>query len=270
MLSLIKLFFVTLVVIGFTTAFSLFFSKWKKINVFISYYHEHEFIADEISRKITSDRVNIIKINFSKQNHNKIILKIIKYIISSDFIIVIPGNIKSFVDAEILLSSALKKPIIFIETELSRLPDTAYSGYPVFEWKKFTDEHISELSKIISYFCKHWKDAISNSVFICIESLTMVTRRNVLYPISLSLGVYVFYLLIFSDSSIFEIIILKIGAVIGAILLLMLVSFIILFLFNYYKDLLLGRNIRQKILLKSETQEELKEFLKKHQYNEQG
>ncbi len=138
-------------------------SRWRKLTVFISFFHENEDVAERLETFFKQRRTKVLRLLYQPRRHDEVILKVRELLLSSDMMIVIPGPNRSFVDAEILAAAVLKKPVTFIKIVASDTrPDTAFSGYPVFGWQLLNAKALVPLARFVSYACNHWTDAFRN------------------------------------------------------------------------------------------------------------
>jgi TPR repeat protein len=108
--------------------------RWRRARVFVSYQHLFEDIATNMVERLKNKHLNPIKLRFSESpEHNSLLDEVVTQISESDLVVCIPGPQPSFVEYEVAMAFALKKPLILVSTNehLSRIPDTAKHGYPV-------------------------------------------------------------------------------------------------------------------------------------------
>lgn len=149
--------FGTLLAIAFGLVSSALFRTGRFARVFISYYHENVNVAKAIAGSLDRSRcIETFLIPFQSADFDETITQIRKGIQNSSLLIVLPGPDRSFVDAEVLAASALNKPVLFVRTERSTLPDTALSGYPVLSWHRLEGGGLSSLSEFALLACGHW------------------------------------------------------------------------------------------------------------------
>jgi hypothetical protein len=86
--------------------------RWRPVNVFISYEHQHSEIVSTLRTVLKNRWINPLFVPFEPTDHDTLIQNVQRSIKISDLIIVLPGSERSFVDAEILTASALEKPLL--------------------------------------------------------------------------------------------------------------------------------------------------------------
>jgi hypothetical protein len=170
--------------------------RYKSTRVFISYFHEYSDIALKIHSALKSENIYVALIPFSNYEYDKLIEEVRKKIIECNCVIVIPGENRSFVDAEILAASVIIKPIVFIDAGHNKIPDTAFSGYPVFRWKKINKLECKALVYLIRLITPNCSDEvvratriIKKSIFLYIVlSFTVIIISSIIEMIALPLG----------------------------------------------------------------------------------
>jgi len=137
--------------------------KWRTVNVFISYEHQHATIVSHLEAILKDRWIKPVFIPFAPTEHDTLIENVRRRIKSSDLLVVIPGQDKSFVDAEILAASMLEKPILFLRiANNQRTPDTSFKGYPVFDLQKLEQYQYMPLKRFILYIGNSVKDVFKN------------------------------------------------------------------------------------------------------------
>jgi TPR repeat protein len=109
-------------------------ARWRRARVFVSYHHLIEDIATTMAEKLKNKHLNPIKLRFLESpEHDSLLDEVDTRISESDLVICIPGPKPSFVEYEVAMAFAKKKPLILVSTNehLSRIPDTAKHGYPI-------------------------------------------------------------------------------------------------------------------------------------------
>lgn len=137
--------------------------KWTAIKVFIIYENQHRDVAAMLATMLRSRWINPVFLPFEPRDHDTLIQQVQRSIRSADLIIGLPGAKKSFVDAEILSASILRKPIIYIRvTKEQKTPDTSYRGYPVFDLEALDHHSYRPLASFILYIGNASVDLIKN------------------------------------------------------------------------------------------------------------
>ena len=142
-----------LVLIFLICAILYFTAKGGKVAVFVSYFHKNAVIAKEVAEALSCRQIRVLHIPFDDYDYDEVISSVRKKVQSCDVVVSVPGPDRSFVDAEVFAASALRKPIIFIRADQSRLPDTAYTGYPVLNWSElrfFGLRHLVSLCLLVA------------------------------------------------------------------------------------------------------------------------
>jgi hypothetical protein len=180
-----------IMLVGFIILLQAVLGKWRRVNVFLSYQHQHAALATKLEGVLKTKWIKPDFIHFAPADHDVIIEKVQRSIKKSDLLIILPGLEKSFVDAEIMLASSLKKPIIFLKiTEDQRIPDTSYRGYPVFDLQKLEAYQFKPLNRFILYVTKSSKDVLLNFL------RTLIAFYNKSENLSLALGaVFLLYII---------------------------------------------------------------------------
>jgi len=136
-------------------------SRWRRLKVFISFHHGNEAIARTIRRSCEARGFAVSQLEYQPRDHDQVISTVREFLSRANVMIAVPGDAKSFVDAEILSASVLQKPVIFIKrTDQETLPDTALRGYPVFDLKKLEAHQLEPLVRFVHYACNSWRDVL--------------------------------------------------------------------------------------------------------------
>ena len=151
----------------------VFHGRYKNTRVFISYFHEHSDIVSQIHTALEKEGAYVAIVPFLKYNYDTLIDVVRRDIIKCDCVIVIHGENRSFVDAEILAASVLSKPIILIDVGHNKTPDTALSGYPVFSWEKISKLECKALAYLIRLITPNCKDEFVRNIRIAKKSLSL-------------------------------------------------------------------------------------------------
>jgi hypothetical protein len=145
---------------------SLIKNRFGPVKVFISYFHKNAQVAERIANQLASSKIDVDLIPFKTGDYDEIITDVRDGIANSSLLVVIPGDDRSFVDAEVLAASTLRKPIVFIKTKASTLPDTAYTGYPSLDWERLNKVDTQALSNFIVFICRHWSVTLQEMIKI--------------------------------------------------------------------------------------------------------
>jgi hypothetical protein len=166
------LIFLLILIVTIRIIVKLFGGRHKRTRVFISYFHEYSDIASEIRHALELDNMRVALIPFSDYEYDKLIAAVRKEIVLCDCVIVIPGKNRSFVDAEVLAASVLVKPMLFIDIGHRTAPDTALSGYPVFQWKIIKKLECKAIPYFIRFITPNCCDEITRTAGIIKNSLS--------------------------------------------------------------------------------------------------
>jgi hypothetical protein len=129
-LSLLVAYFVFHAVIGWIA-----WRRRPQARVFLSYQHELLETARQVAQGLKMHGIAVHLISFTPRDdeHDAVIEEVAKGIRDADVMVVVPAHKSGFFEAEILAAVVTGKPVLLVaEGDAFRLPDTAYSGYPVF------------------------------------------------------------------------------------------------------------------------------------------
>jgi hypothetical protein len=138
------------------------FSRWGAPRIFISYKHLYESNARELKKAFEAANFRVEFLEFEAEaKHDQVIHQVQQKIRRSNGVVVIPDAQKSsFVDAEIMAATALRKPVVILRhTDQQKLPDTAYSGFPVFNLDQLITLKYEPLFQYYLYACNHIRHA---------------------------------------------------------------------------------------------------------------
>lgn len=181
----------TVIIVGLIILLQGLLGKWRRVRIFLSYQHQHAPLVSKLESILKTKWIKPYLIPFLPADHDTIIEKVQRSIKDSDLLIILPGLEKSFVDAEIMLASSLKKPIIFLKiSDDQKIPDTSYRGYPVFDLQKLEEYRFRPLKRFILYVTQSSKDVLQNF------PRTLVAFYNQFNSMSLFLGVIILLYLV--------------------------------------------------------------------------
>jgi hypothetical protein len=167
--------------VGLLTCALALLSRWRKVRVFVSYHHTIEVAASEVSEAIRQRWIAVFRMPFEPRQHDEVVDDLRRQLRRADVILVLPGEATSFVDAEILAASTLQKAILFLRThDEQTTPNTALTGYPVFDIGKLRQEDYVPLLRFIAYVAGTWRDTLRN---FARATATFVQELDVLYAI---------------------------------------------------------------------------------------
>jgi len=140
-------------------------SRWRKLRVFVTYQNAVAELAAEITEALRKHGLDAEFIPFLERDHDKLIQDVRQRLRRCDAVVAVPGEVKSFIDAELLSASTLRKPIVIVKHRPGQtLPDTAYRGYPVFGIVPLRGYDHRPLGHLIGYACNHWSDVPLNLI----------------------------------------------------------------------------------------------------------
>jgi hypothetical protein len=152
-------------------------SRWTLV-VFVTFHHGNKAWLDKIVQYLEASRIQVLYLSFEPREHDSVLQEVARNLRQCDLVISIPGDQKSFVDAEILAATSLQKPVIFVKDPgLRDLPDTALSGYPVFNAECLEKRQWAPLVRFCHYAGRHWREsyrAIQRTAVECKNTLTWI------------------------------------------------------------------------------------------------
>jgi hypothetical protein len=135
----------------------------RRAQVFISFQHEREPIADVLAFQMADSGISQEKLPFSDNpDHNALLDQVKQAIRKCDVFVCVPGNRPSFVESEVAMAFGLDKPLLFVlnEQDKPRLPNTAKTGYPVFSLERLQCEGFQSLVRLCSYLAGDYRSTI--------------------------------------------------------------------------------------------------------------
>jgi hypothetical protein len=144
----------------FVAAAFLSASRWRRPRVFISYHLAGAPEAEELARRLQRQHCHVILIKQATPTHDSLLEEIQSAIRHCDAVVALPGTRQSFVDAELLTASTLKRSIIIVANELDTLPNTVYTGYPVLDRDAVVARHYAPVAQLVLIDFQHWSIAI--------------------------------------------------------------------------------------------------------------
>jgi len=234
------------------------FIRWRSIKVFISYNSENQRIAKNIKNAINNYPIEAFHFPIGNKSHDQIIIEVSKMIKMADAVIALPGNRResNFTDAEIMTASVLKKPLIIIGLkDEQKLPNTAFTGYPQFQ---FNDD-INNLTLAIRYYI-----LIIFNHFKIVNTFGQRALNHSLKYLGWVLSFWLLMDFVFSILGFFDTLIeLKfIPYIVGFLLLSVQTIFLSSFAYTVYQQYKLIRISKQKQITGNLTYNELQEIFK--------
>ena len=142
---------------------ALVLARRPRASVFVSFYHQQEQIASALEEAMTRSGIQVLRLPFEKQpDHDSLLDRIDQLISQCDVFVCIPGDKPSFVENEVGIAFAHKKPLLFVMTEETtpRLPNTAKKGYPIFSLGRIEQDGIRTFVNFCSYLATDWRATI--------------------------------------------------------------------------------------------------------------
>jgi hypothetical protein len=133
--------------------------RWRKVRVFVSYKHDHLPLVTALASALDNRWMTAEFVPFAPAEHDSLIDAVRVHVRRADAVVVLPGAEKSFVDAEVFAAAALRKVVMFIRvTDEQTTPDTAFTGYPVFDLGTLTKNSYAPLIRFILYVTRSARD----------------------------------------------------------------------------------------------------------------
>ena len=177
-LIVLKAFGFLLAIAAVLVIWGLMRSRWTLV-VFVTFHHGRKAWLDKIVQCLETSRIQVLYLRFEPREHDSVLQEVARNLRQCDLVISIPGDEKSFVDAEILAATSLQKPVIFIkDPTLQDLPDTALSGYPVFSAECLEQRQWVPLVRFCQYAGRHWREtyrAIQRTAVECQETFAWIS-----------------------------------------------------------------------------------------------
>jgi hypothetical protein len=133
-------------------------------SVFIPYQHEQSSYLYLMAEALETHHIKVSFLPFLRSpDHDTLIDQVRHAIESASAVICLPGPNTSFVESEVAMSFAMRKPILFILDPIKRpwLPDTAKRGYPIFDEQRMRERGTATFSFFCSYVIGNRESTIS-------------------------------------------------------------------------------------------------------------
>jgi hypothetical protein len=167
---------------GFLLAIAVLVAVWQlarcrwRLVVFVAFHHGKKEWLHKIVAGLEASGIQVLYLSFEPREHDSVLKQVAENLRRCDLVISIPGEEKSFVDAEILAATSLRKPIIFVKDPgLQDLPDTALSGYPVFNAECLEKRQWMPLVRFCQYVGRHWRESYRAIQRTAVESGVIIT-----------------------------------------------------------------------------------------------
>jgi hypothetical protein len=131
-----------------------------RARVFVSYQHDQDHIVADIVTQMMNAGLRVVRLPYvDAADHDALLEDIRLQIQRCDVFLCVPGPNPSFVDNEVAMAYALKKPLLFVAADPNspRIPNTAKIGYPVFDLKRLNAAGIQTLAAFCSYAAGDWR-----------------------------------------------------------------------------------------------------------------
>lgn len=126
--------------------------RWRRIRVFVSYHLADHSVALQLAAALRKHDILADVYYCASATHDDIVDAVTKRLRQADAMLVLPGTTASFVDAEILAASVAKRTVTMIAVEnVDTLPNTAYSGYPVFIYSELQKRNFVPLAEYLRF-----------------------------------------------------------------------------------------------------------------------
>lgn len=151
-------------VAGMAALFFLLSWLWRKhrtVRVFISYQAGLQDKAQQVEALLKQHKLKVNIVPFDEQaRHDEVLERVRTQLKGADAMVVIPHHEHpSFVNAEIWGAVILGLPVVFLKYQQEqRLPDTGFSGFPVFRYDKVVREKGKPLADYFFFACHHRRD----------------------------------------------------------------------------------------------------------------
>jgi hypothetical protein len=135
----------------------------RRARVFISFQHQRETIADELTAEMGKRGIKHVKLPFVEDpDHDTLLDQMRDEIRVCDVFVCVPGSRPSFVESEVLMAFGLEKPLLFVvsDADTPRLPNTAKKGYPVFSLEQLQPKGFVPLINFCSYLAADWNSTV--------------------------------------------------------------------------------------------------------------
>lgn len=168
-------------VLGFTLAFMLavpcvllVLARWRAIRAFVSYSHEDEDHATRLEAGLRQRGLSVRRLEFTAREHDALLEEVREGLRWADVLVAIPGSDRSFAEAEVLAASVSGKPVVLVAQHPTvSLPNTALSGYPVFDFERVEKAQWRPLARFANFATNHWSEALRLPLRAAFKSLHM-------------------------------------------------------------------------------------------------
>ena len=151
-------------VIVVSVVFFLLSWLWRKhsaVRVFISYQAGLQEKAQKMEALLKAQGLKVNIVPFDAQaRHDEVLERVRTQLKSADAVVVIPHHEHpSFVNAEVWGAVVLGLPLVFLKyQDEQRLPDTGFTGFPVFRYDKVVKQKGRPLAYYFNFACHHRRD----------------------------------------------------------------------------------------------------------------
>lgn len=248
----------SIVILLVVIALQIVLSKWRPVRVYLSYQLKDISLANDLSNALHRQGVQARFCYFDSPDHDNVLAAVQSGIRACDTLLVLPGTEPSFIDAEILAAAVARKAVVIIDRESDTLPNTAYEGYPVFVLAKLQKEDFKPLVSFLNFV--HGR--LASVDMIITESMWIISLSLVIMfwiPIAILICVFVVSALLAF---------LGIAAVFKIFMYLSMIELpfwagvlLLSIVWANSKRLRAARIVRQSIITRTATYEELRDYL---------
>ena len=131
--------------------------------IFVSYHNSRQQLAQHLSEILRSHAFGVQFLPFDPTAvHNELLERVDHALAVSDFVVCLPGDSPSFVEAEVLAAATASRSIIFVvDYPDGRLPDTASKTYPVLMTSSLHESAFKPIVDLIRYLHGGWKETFA-------------------------------------------------------------------------------------------------------------
>jgi hypothetical protein len=133
---------------------------WRPTRVFISFHHTLEADASALDDALAKSGLSGLRLPFDPNaEHNELVASVQRHLRRCDAVVCLPGPVPSFVESEVLAASTLGKAIVFVvNSNSSRLPNTALYGYPAFDLQALQTREYRPLISLLRLTHGSWRE----------------------------------------------------------------------------------------------------------------
>ena len=194
----------TLLALAIVMALEICTAHWRRISVFVAFYHENETIALEIRDELHSKGFRVIFFEFRPRDHEDTISEVVQAIKRSDVILALPGPKNSWMDHELSMAEGLQKGIVLVEqSDRLRGFDYLHEGYPVFLLDRLRQDSFERLARFLRYGTRSLGSVVRLIVWSLVFPLgcafVLMLATGLMFLVSLIILAIYFLILLFTD-----------------------------------------------------------------------